>query len=149
MKSVIASGVVLAAASTLNACSDSGTMTMPEAMALARGEFEIAARVLGPVAHDDDADLRVSIRESNGVPGRLNFLRLTCSNGAENEWGAGVIASALGSNVMAATAETIVVVHYLCPNSSRPARILGDITDANGFHHQIVAAPFHPDWPGA
>ena len=33
--------------------------------------------------------------------------------------------------------------------SGRPQEILADLTDGNGHHHRLSAAPFHPDWPGA
>ena len=53
-----------------------------------RAMLSMTATILGPVERDDDADLRVSLRESAGVASRLNFLRLVCGNGAEQEWGA-------------------------------------------------------------
>ncbi len=110
--------------------------------------FVLGAIILGPVASDDDADLRVTLTESAGVGARINFLRLMCSNGTVREWGAGKIASIAGSNRASGSADTILVVHYLCPSSSRPRELLGDLVDDHGFRHQISTSPFHPDWPG-
>ena len=114
----------------------------------ARAEFELSARVLGDVSSDDDADLRITLKESNGVASRLNFLRLTCSNNAVREWGAGNISAERGSNRVAGNSELVLVRHYVCPSSSRPARLLADLTDDNGFAYQVTAVPYHPDWPG-
>lgn len=110
--------------------------------------FVLAAIILGPVSSDEDADLRVTLTESVGVAARINFLRLRCSNGTVREWGAGKIASIAGSNRASGSADTVIVVHYLCPSSSRPRELLGDLVDDHGFRHQISTAPFHPDWPG-
>lgn len=134
------------------ACSDgaddvsSSTPTTPE---LARAQFQLTARILGPVEHDDDADLRITLTETNGVAARVNFFRLTCSNGVSQQWGAGNIAAERGSNRIAGNGQLVIVRHYLCPSSSRPFRILADLTDENGFSHRVESAPYHPDWPGA
>ena len=130
-------------------CSDgdeSPAVTSSEPMA--RAFYDMSARILGLVEHDDDADLRITLSEKEGVAARINFLRLTCTNGSVQEWGAGSLASELGSNRIAGFAELVLVRHYFCPSSSRPARLLADIDDENGFHHQVIAVPFHPDWPG-
>ena len=131
-------------------CSDADAppeMTAPEP--LARAFFQMSARILGPVEHDDDADLRVTLHETAGVSARLNFLRLTCTNGTVREWGAGSFIAELGSNRVEGFQTLVLVRHYVCPSSSRPAKLVADLTDANGFHHVVVAVPFHPDWPGA
>ncbi len=124
-----------------------GASTQP-ATSAARADFQLSARVLGPVSSDDDADLRITLTESNGVASRLNFLRLTCTNGAVREWGAGNIVAERGSNRVAGNTELVLVRHYVCPSSSRPARLLADLVDENGFAHQVTAVPYHPDWPG-
>ena len=134
---------------TVVACSDSAQTTPTAPQKLAQARFEMTAVILGPPQNDDDADLRVTVQEMDGVGARLNFLRLTCSNGAAQEWGAGSFVSELGSNRIAGKQTLVVVRHYRCPNSSRPARLLADLTDENGFHHQVITAPYHPSWPGA
>lgn len=108
----------------------------------------MVAVILGLVTNDDDADMRVTLTESAGVSGRVNFLRMTCSNGTVREWGAGKIQAAAGSNRAAASSNTVIVVHYTCPSSSRPRELIGDIVDDNGFQHRVTTSPFHPDWPG-
>ncbi len=135
------------------ACSNSDAPILPTSVptatpSTARAEFELSARVLGEVSSDDEADLRITLTESNGVASRLNFLRLTCSNNAVREWGSGNISAERGSNRVAGNSELVLVRHYVSPNSSRPARLLADLTDDNGFAYPVTAVRYHPDWPG-
>ena len=131
------------------ACGNSNSPIAPTAApSTARADFQLSARVLGPVWSDDDADLRITLAETNGIASRLNFLRLTCSNNAVREWGSGNIAAELGSNRVAGNTELVLVRHYVCPSSSRPARLLADLTDENGLAYQVTAVPYHPDWAG-
>ena len=137
----------------VTACTNSDAPIFPvglptAAPSTALADFELSARVLGPVSSDDDADLRITLTETNGVASRLNFLRLTCSNNAVREWGSGNIAAERGSNHVAGNTELVLVRHYVCPSSSRPAQLLADLTDENGFAYQVTAVPYHPDWPG-
>jgi hypothetical protein len=122
---------------------------MPTAPSMERAAFDMSARILGPVQNDDNADLRIELRETSGVAAHLNFLRLTCSNRAQQEWGAGNIASERGSNRIDGHSEVVIVRRYRCPSSGRPFRLEADLTDARGHHLTVIAAPFHPDWPGA
>ncbi len=110
--------------STEESESDSVAPTAPE---LQRSTFEMSARVLGPVQNDDDADLRIALRKTNGVAAHLNSLVLRWTNGVERQWGAGNIAADRGSNRIEGNTELV---------------------DATGFQHHVVAAPFHLDWPG-
>ena len=135
------------------ACSDSTEDTESDLLApttpeLQRASFEMSARILGPAQNDDDADLRIALSETNGVAARLNSLVLRCTNHVERHWGAGNIAADRGSNRIEGNSELVIVRHYLCPNSGRPARLEAELVDANGFQHHVVTAPFHPDWPG-
>ena len=137
----------------VTACSNSDAPIFPvgfptAAPSTALADFELSARVLGPVSSDDDADLRITLAETNGIASWLNFLRLTCSNKAVREWGSGNIAAERGSNRVAGNTELVLVRHYVCPSYSRPARLLADLTDENGFAYQVTAVPYHPDWPG-
>jgi len=132
--------------STEESESDSVAPTTPE---LQRSTFEMSARILGPAENDDDADLRIALRETNGVAAHLNSLVLRCTNGVERHWGAANIAADRGSNRIEGNSELVIVRHYLCPSSGRPARLEAELVDATGFRHHVVAAPFHPDWPGA
>jgi len=143
--------VALGVTALISACGDATTPDAPVVAPTASvsASYQMTAVILGPVSSDDDADLQVRLREAEGVGANLNFLRLTCGNGASREWGAGAIAKVLGRNRVPGATETEIVVHYLCPNSSRPLRLLADLSDDHGFHHQVEAAPFHPDWPGA
>lgn len=120
----------------------------PTTPVLPRASFEMSARILGPVQNDDDADLRIALRETNGVAAHLNSLVLKCTNGVERHWGAGNIAADRGSNRIEGNTELVIVRHYLCPGSARPARLEAELADVNGFQHHVVAVPFHPDWPG-
>lgn len=135
------------------ACSDSMSSDESDPLAstipsLERSSFEMSARILGPVQHDDDADLRIALKENNGVAAHLNTLVLTCTNGVQRQWGAGSIVAERGSNLIGGNSELVIVRHYLCPTSGRPGRLEAVLTDVNGFQHQVVASPFHPDWPG-
>ncbi len=135
------------------ACSDSMQESESESLApttpeLQRASFEMSARILGPVQNDDDADLRIVLTETNGVAARLNSLVLRCTNGVERHWGAGNITADGGSNQIEGHTELVIVRHYLCPSSGRPARLEAELVDDRGFQHQVVTVPFHPDWPG-
>lgn len=123
--------------------SDSENVTAPEPLPVA--SYDVTARILGPVSSDDDADMEFTLVESRGVAGALNFVRVTCSNGSSQEWGA----DGFDSNRVPGGASFVFVRHYKCRSSGRPREVLVDLTDDNGFHHQVKAAPFHPDWPGA
>ncbi len=136
------------------ACSDSNEESEADSVAPTTPEvqtstFEMSARILGPVQNDDDADLRIALRETNGVAAHLNSLVLRWTNGVERQWGAGNIAADRGSNRIEGNTELVIVRHYLCPSSGRPARLEAELVDANGFQHHVVTTPFHPDWPGA
>ena len=109
----------------------------------------MSARILGPAQNDDDADLRIELKETNGVSARINLLRLTCNNGSQQQWGAGNITAERGSNQIAGNGEVVLIRHYRCPSSGRPSTLEADLVDTNGFQHRISVAPFHPDWPGA
>lgn len=110
--------------------------------------FEMTARILGPVERDDASHIEVTLRETAGVAATLHFVRMTCTNGASQEWGASSFVGELGSNVVAAHSEIRFQRSYRCPASARPARVRAELTDANGMDHVVEAAPFHPDWPG-
>ena len=138
-------GFVACSDSTEESESDSVALTTPE---LRRSTFEMSARILGPAQNDDDADLRIALRETNGVAAHLNSLVLRCTNGVERHWGAGNIAADRGSNRIEGNTELVIVRHYLCPSSGRPARLEAVLVDATGFQHHVVVSPFHPDWPG-
>jgi len=124
---------------------DSAAPTTPE---LSRAGFEMSARILGSVENDDDADLRITLRETNGVAAHLSALVLTCTNGVERHWGAGRLVADHGSNRIEGGGDLVIVRHYLCPSSGRPSRLEATLDDASGFRHHVVAVPFHPDWPG-
>ena len=141
------------AVSVFVACSDStgdtdSDLLAPTMLELHRASFEMSARILGPAQNDDDADLRITLSETNGVAAHLNSLVLRCTNGVERQWGAGNIVAERGSNRIEASSELVIVRHYLCPSSARPARLEAILVDDSGFQHHVVAAPFHPDWPG-
>ncbi len=149
--------LLLSALALTTACGNSDAPILPiglpispltAALSTARADFTLSARVLGPVSSDDNADLRITLAETNGVASRLNFLRLTCSNNAVREWGSGNIAAERGSNRVAGNTEIVLVRHYVCPSSSRPAHLLADLTDDSGFSYRVTAVPYHPDWPG-
>ncbi len=113
-----------------------------------RASFEMTARVLGPVEQDDASDLLITIRETGGVEATLHFIRLTCTNGAQQEWGAQSFVDELGSNVIRANSEVQIQRSYRCSSSARPSSIRAVLTDVGGIDHTIEAAAFHPDWPG-
>ena len=125
--------------------SDSGPI-LPTAASLA--SFEMSARVLGPVERDDASDLLITIRETGGVDATLHFIRLTCTNGAQQEWGAQSFVDELGSNVIPANSEVLIQRSYRCSSSARPSSIRAALTDAGGIDHTVEAAAVHPDWPG-
>jgi hypothetical protein len=113
-----------------------------------RASFEMTARVLGPVEQDDASDLLITIRETGGVDATLHFIRLTCTNGAQQEWGAQSFVDELGSNVIRANSEMQIQRSYRCSSSARPSLLTAVLTDAGGFDHTVEAGAFHPDWPG-
>ena len=120
-----------------------------EQTALPRATVELSGRILGQAAHDDDSDIEITLEETKGVAFDVNFVRLTCSNGVSREWGATSFIAELGSNRVDGGATLVVRRHYFCPSSGRPRELLADLTDESGFHHVVIAAPYHPDWPGA
>ena len=136
----------------LPACNGDGDSTsnsgpiMPTAAR--RASFEMSARVLGPVGQDDASDLLITIRETGGVDATLHFIRLTCTNGAQQEWGAQSFVDELGSNVIPANSEVQIQRSYRCSSSARPSSIIAALTDAGGVDHTVEAAAVHPDWPG-
>ena len=135
------------------ACSDSteaseSVSVAPTTLELQMSNFEISARILGPAQDDDDADVRIALRETNGVAAHQASLVLRCTNGVERHWGAGNIAADRGSNRIEGNTELVILRHYFCLRSGRSARLEAELVDATGFRHYMVAAPFHPDWPG-
>ena len=147
MRTTLVLGVLLAA----SGCGDSGSDEAPAPtvpVAPTRAAFTMSGRVLGPVQSDDDADMQITLTETNGVASRLNLVRLTCSNGSAQEWGAGSFVAEFGTNRLDGGTETVFVRHYVCPSSGRPARLLASLTDQTGFEVRVEAVPFHPDWPG-
>ena len=124
--------------------SDSLAPTTPE---LQRASFAMSVRSLGPV-QNDDADLRIVLTETSGIAARLNSLVLRCTNGVERHWGAENIAADRRSNQIEGHTELVIVRHYLCPSSGRPAKLEAELFDDAGYQHHVVAVPFHPDWPG-
>lgn len=111
--------------------------------------FDLSGKILGPVSSDDDADMEITLRETRGVAADINFVRLTCSNRSTQEWGAATFVDERGTNRIEGSTTLVFIRHYRCPVSGRPAQIVVDLTDANGNHVWVNAAPFHPDWPGA
>jgi hypothetical protein len=106
------------------------------------------ARILGPVAQDDAGDMLITFRETAGVGATLHFMRLTCTNGATQEWGASSFVQEWGSNTIPASSEVQFQRRYTCPNSARPSLLIAQLTDSNGHDHTVETAPYHPDWPG-
>lgn len=133
------------------ACSDGGGDggVQADPVPPPRASFDVSGRILGPVQQDDDSDIELRIAETSGVAGHLNFIRLTCNNRSSSEWGAGSFIAESGTNRIGANTTLVSVRHYTCPSSGRPQEILADLDDDNGNHHQVKAAPFHPDWPGS
>lgn len=130
-------------------CSDDPVTPDEPVAPSARAAFEMSGRILGPVSQDDRSDIEITLRETAGVAATLNFVRLTCSNRATQEWGAETFVSERGTNRVDAGATLVFRRSYVCPSSSRPSELLADLTDVNGHSIRITAAPFHPDWPGA
>jgi hypothetical protein len=122
--------------------------TLPDSTASLSASFEMEARILGPVEQDDASDMLITIRETAGVEATLHFVRLTCSNGTAQEWGAASFVQELGSNTITASSQIQVQRSYTCPNSARPALVTARLTDRNGHEHTVETAPYHPDWPG-
>lgn len=104
-------------------------------------------RILGPVEQDDASDMLITIRETAGVDATLHFVRLTCTNGATQEWGAASFVQERGSNIITAGSQMQVQRRYTCPNSARPFLLTARLTDSNGHEHTVEAPPYHPDWP--
>lgn len=113
-----------------------------------RASFEMTARIQGPVEQDDASDILITIRETGGVDATLHFIRLTCTNGAQQEWGAQGFIDERGSNVIRANTEVQIQRSYRCPSSGRPSLVTAALTDAGGVDHTVEAAANHPDWPG-
>jgi hypothetical protein len=131
-------------------CSDEPDASTPAAPAdLAYASFDFSGQILGSAANDDESDIEFTLKETKGVPFDINFVRLTCNNRASQEWGASTFAAEVGSNRFAGGTTLVFRRHYTCRASGRPQEILADLTDANGNHHRVNAAPYHPDWPGA
>lgn len=131
------------------ACSEEPeSSTAPAAADLPYAFFDLSGRILGPVANDDDSDIEITLKETKGVAFDVNFVRLTCNNRASQEWGASTFVAELGSNRIPGGTTLVFRRHYTCRGSARPQEILADLTDANGHHHRVTAAPYHPDWPG-
>ena len=86
----------LAAPVADNLVGDVGTDSLAESghgmEGLQRSTSEMSVRVLGPVQNDDDADLRIALRETNGV---------------ERQWGAGNIAADRRSNWIEGNTELV------------------------------------------
>lgn len=121
--------------------------TAPEALPFAA--LDLTGRILGSAANDDDADIEITLKETNGIAFDINFFRLTCNNRSTQEWGAESFVEELGSNRIPGGTTLVFQRHYTCRVSGRPQEIIVDITDQNGHHLQVNAAPYHPDWPGA
>jgi len=132
------------------ACSGEQDASTPAApVALPYAAFDLSGRILGSAANDDDSDIEITLKETKGVAFDINFVRLTCNNRTAQEWGASSFVAELGSNRIAGFGTLVFQRHYICHSSGRPQEILADLTDANGHHHRVNAAPYHPDWPGA
>lgn len=132
-----------------NGDGDSTKDTRPTAPTVGRhASFEMTAQVLGPVEQDDASDLLITIRETGGVDAALHFIRLTCTSGAQQEWGAQSFIDERGSNVIRANSELQVQRSYRCPSSARPSLVTAALTDAGGADHTVETAAVHPDWPG-
>lgn len=130
-------------------CSEQPDASTPAAPAeLPYAAFDLSGRILGSVKNDDDSDIEIALKETNGVAFNINFVRLTCNNRASSEWGAATFVAELGSNHVAGGTTLVFQRHYTCRSSGRPQEILADLTDVNGHHHRVNAAPYHPDWPG-
>lgn len=129
------------------ACSDEPVGSTPTAAAaLPYASFDLSGRILG--SSDDESDIEITLKEAKGVAFDINFVRLTCNNRASEEWGASTFVAELGSNRVAGGTTLVFQRHYTCRSSGRPQEILADLTDANGHHHRVSAAPCHPEWPG-
>ena len=113
-----------------------------------RASFQMTARVLGPVEQDDSSDIRITLRETEGVDATLNFVRLICSDGSAQEWGAGGFVEEFGSNIIPANGSIRFERHYDCPSSGRPFLVRAELLDRSGVLHTVETTPFHPDWPG-
>jgi hypothetical protein len=129
---------------------DSGAQApdgIPDPAATPHAAFTMEARILGPVAQDDAGDMLITIRETAGVDATLHFMRLTCTNGATQEWGAESFMQEWGSNGIPASSQVQIQRRYNCPNSARPHLLIAQLTDRNGHDHTVETAPYHPDWP--
>jgi hypothetical protein len=127
-------------------CEDEPTSSDPATPEASYAFFDLSGRILGP--DDDDSDIEITLRETGGVAYDINFVRLTCNNRTSQEWGASTFVAELGSNRVAGGTTLVFLRHYRCPGSGRPQEILADLTDTNGHHHRVTAAPFFPGWPG-
>jgi hypothetical protein len=128
-------------------CLDEPPPSEPEPVAARQASFELTGRIIGP--DDDESDIELTLKESNGVATTLNFVRLTCNNRSSQEWGADGFVSELGTNRIEGGSTLVVRRHYRCPASGRPQSLLADLTDENGVHYRVDGAPYFPGWPGA
>jgi hypothetical protein len=114
--------------------------------AFPRASFDLNGTIVGP--DDDESDIELTLKESNGVAATLNFVRLTCSNRASSEWGADGFVSELGTNRIEGGTTLSVRRHYRCPSSGRPQSLLADLTDDHGVHYRVDGSPHFYLWPG-
>jgi hypothetical protein len=126
---------------------DGSTSTGPEVLPYAA--FDLTGRILGSAANDDESDIEITLKEMKGVAFTINFVQLSCNNHVSQEWGADTFIAELGSNRVSGGSTLVFQRHYSCRSSGRPNEIVADVTDENGHHHRVNAAPYHPDWPGA
>jgi hypothetical protein len=127
-------------------CFDESAPTAAEAEAPPRASFVLSGRIIGP--EDDDSDIELTLKETNGVAAELNFIRLTCGNHSAQEWGANSFVSERGTNRIEGGSTLVFRRHYHCPASGRPQTLLADLTDGNGVHYRVEGAPYFPGWPG-
>lgn len=129
------------------ACSEPPSPTAPaESDVPPRASFDLRGDILGP--DDDESDIELTLKETNGVAAILNFIRLTCSNRSAQEWGAAGFVAELGTNRIPGGSTLVVTRHYRCPNSARPQTLLADLNDDNGVHYQVEGSPHFSGWPG-
>lgn len=142
-----ASLLSLALSLMATACLDkSGPDAVTGAEVHRQASFALTGRILGP--DDDESDIELTLEESNGVGTTLNFIRLTCSNRASQEWGADGFLAELGTNRIAGDSTLVVRRHYRCPSSGRPQTLTADLTGDDGVHYRVDGAPYFPGWPG-
>jgi len=148
VKSVLVSfAVSFAVALAGIACHDESTQAPTGADAPPRASFELSGTIVGP--EDDESDIELTLKETNGVAATLNFIRLTCSNRAAQEWGADGFVAELGTNRVDGGSTLVVLRHYHCPNSARPQSLLANLTDDNGVEYRVEGSPRFSAWPGS